>query len=150
MKGLFSFVVLAFMLVFVMPLGCTSLSKTASKVSDDLGDKTNSGFAFIDIWKITASDATANGSPTGKKITIIGNIKSIPIKGKKGDIVKDYGEYHYIESPAWYNSDNVTKEETIILTGDSVNDLGEYLLNEFKNAKNKKDAVSEETPSAPD
>ena len=155
MKSLFSFIVLIALLsilVLFTGTGCKSVSKTAQVVSGDLGDKATSGTALVSITKVTGSDALANGSPTGKSVTIIGNLKGIPIKGKDGDIVKDYGEYRYTESPAWYDKDNVTKETVIVFTGDNVKELKKYLLNKMNKtpANKSKDAVSEETPSAPD
>lgn len=107
--------------------GCSSLSKTAQKVSDDLGDKALQAHAFVDIWKVETSDATANGSPTGKKITVIGDVKSIPLTSRDGAIVKDYAEYRKTETPAWYNSGNVTKEEVIICTGDNAAEIAKLL-----------------------
>lgn len=128
------FIVLAFMLaVVILMSGCNSLSETAQKVSDDLGDKALQAHAFIDIWKVETSDATANGSPTGKKITVIGDVKSIPLTSKTGELVKDYGEYRKTETPAWYNSQNVTKEEVLILTGDNAKEFKTLLLQKAKN-----------------
>lgn len=117
---------LAGLLMAVLFAGCTAMNETAQKISDDLGDKALQAHAFIDIWKIETSDSTANGSPTGKKITIIGDVKSIPMTSKKDELVKDYGEYRKTVTPAWYNSNNVTVEESFIVTGDNVDKLKEW------------------------
>lgn len=113
--------------IVMLCAGCSSMSQTAQKISDDLGDKALQAHAFVDIWKVETSDATANGSPTGKKITVIGDVKSIPLTSRDGAIVKDYAEYRKTETPAWYNSGNVTKEEVIICTGDNAAELGKLL-----------------------
>ena len=102
--------------------GC-AFGETVQQISDDLGDKVMQGHALVDIWKIETSDYTANGSPTGKKITIIGDIKSIPLVSRDGAIAKDYAEYRKTRTPAWYNSDNVTEEESLTVTGDNVGEL---------------------------
>ena len=107
--------------------GCTAMNATAQKISDDLGDKALQAHAFIDIWKVETSDATANGSPTGKKITIIGDVKSIPLVSKNGELVKNYAEYRKTKTPAWYNSSNVTEEESYITTGDNVDELKNWI-----------------------
>jgi hypothetical protein len=116
--------------------GCTQLAETAQKVSDDLGDKALQAHAFVDIWKVETSDSTANGSPTGKKITIIGDVKSIPMTSKDGATVKDYAEYRKTKTPAWYNSDNVTEEETFIGTGDNAKEVAAF----FKAKREKAEA----------
>lgn len=116
--------------------GCTQLAETAQRVSDDLGDKALQAHAFVDIWKVETSDSTANGSPTGKKITIIGDVKSIPLTSKNGETVKDYAEYRKTKTPAWYNSDNVTEEESFIGTGDNAKEVAAW----FKAKREKAEA----------
>lgn len=123
--------------------GCTAMNATAQKISDDLGDKALQAHAFIDIWKVETSDATANGSPTGKKITIIGDVKSIPMVSKKDELVKNYGEYRKTITPAWYNSENVTVEESFIVTGDNVEELKKWY-----EARQKKEADAEKEKAA--
>lgn len=130
MKKIFEFLVVIAIIAMLAALvltGCKSMSETAQKLSDDLGDKAQQGFAFIDIWKVTPSDPATNSSPTIKKITIIGDVKSIPMTSKTGETVKDYAEYRKTKTPAWYNSDNVTEEESFIATGDSVKELKDWL-----------------------
>jgi hypothetical protein len=144
----FMLLLLCFITVFGFT-GCNGLSKTAQTISGDLGDKATSGTALVNITKVTGSDALANGSPTGKNITIIGNLKSVPIKGKAGDIVKDYGEYRYTESPAWYNSANITKETVIIFTGDNVKELKNYLLNKRKNTEKTENSIDKSKTPKP-
>jgi len=119
--------------------GCSSMSKTAQKVSDDLGDKALQAHAFVDIWKVETSDGTANGSPTGKKITVIGDVKSIPLVSKNGETVKDYAEYRKTKTPAWYNSNNVTEEESFIATGDNAKEVAAW----FKAKQEKAEAKAE-------
>lgn len=113
-------------LLLVALAGCQAMSETAQKVSDDLGDRALQAHAFVDIWKVTPSDPSTNSSPTIKKITIIGDIKSIPLTAKEGEIIKDYAEYSYTETPAWYNSSNVTKEERFTGTGDNTKEVVAY------------------------
>ena len=107
--------------------GCTAMSETTQKISDDLGDKALQANALIDIWKITPSDPMSNSMPTVKKITIIGNIKSIPLTARNGETIKDYAEYSRSVTPAWYNRDNVTEVETLILTGASVQLIQDFI-----------------------
>ena len=107
--------------------GCAVTGETIRKMSDDLGDKALQAHALVDIWKVESSDASANGSPTGKKITVIGDVKSIPLVTKDGETVKDYAEYRNTETPAWYNSSNVTKEEVFIGTGDNAKEVIQFL-----------------------
>lgn len=116
------------MVSVVLLSGCSTTARTFQKMSDDLGDKVLQGHAFVDIWKVDASDATANGSPTGKKITVIGDMKSIPLTSDptSGKLVKDYGEYRHTKTPAWYNSSNVTEEECFIVTGDNAKELSAW------------------------
>jgi len=108
--------------------GCTQLAETAQKVSDDLGDKAIDASALVDIWKIETSDSTANGSPTGKKITVIGKVSSIPVTQKAGEELKDYVDYEKTETPAWYNADNVTKVERLRWTSNDTTELQKSLL----------------------
>jgi hypothetical protein len=103
------------------------MSDTAQKISDDLGDKATQANAFVHIIKITPSDPATNSAPTVKDITVIGSIKSIPLVSKNGELVKNYAEYRYTETPAWYNSSNVTKEECYIATGDNVEELKKWV-----------------------
>lgn len=110
----------------LMIAGCQAMSDTAKKVSDDLGDKVTSGFAFVDIWKVTPSDPSTNSAPTGKKVTVIGRIDTIPVVAKDGELVKDYVKYSKTKTPAWYNSDNVTEEEIFVATGDNVKEVTNY------------------------
>lgn len=120
--------------------GC-AFGETVQQISDDLGDKVMQGHALVDIWKIETSDYTANGSPTGKKITIIGDIKSIPLVSRDGAIAKDYAEYRKTKTPAWYNSDNVTEEESLTVTGDNVGEL-KILLREKASSIGKDKTVT--------
>ena len=115
--------------VTLLLAGCQAMSDTAQKVSDDLGDKALQAHAFVDVWKVTPSDPASNGAPTGKKVTIIGDVKSIPLTSDtvSGKIVKDYAEYRKTKTPAWYNSDNVTEEEYFIATGDSTAEVKAWL-----------------------
>lgn len=106
--------------------GCQAMSDTVKKVSDDLGDKVTSGFALVDIWQVTPSDPTTNSAPTGKKVTVIGRIDTIPVVAKEGELVKDYAKYSRTKTPAWYNSDNVTEEEIFVATGDNVKEVTNY------------------------
>lgn len=137
-KNLF-FAVLAVTLIVSLS-GC-AVGETVQKISDDLGDKVSQGYALIDIWKVEVSDATANGSPTGKKITVIGDLKSIPIVSRDGAIAKDYAEYRKTINPAWYNSDNVTIEESLVCTGDNVGEL-KILLREKASSIGKDKTVT--------
>lgn len=113
----------------VMCAGCADFRAAVAAVGDDLGDKALSGTALIDIWKITPSDPAANSAPSGKKITVIGSVKSIPMVSRGKTQVKDYAEYRRTRTPAWYDRDNVTEEETLILTGDNAAVFREYLQN---------------------
>lgn len=124
--------------VMLFASGCKSMSDTAQKISDDLGDKALQAHAFVDIWKFTPSDPATNSSPSVKKVTIIGDVKSIPLTSKNGEYVKNYAEYRYTETPAWYNSSNVTKEECYIATGDNVEDLKKWV----EERKKKQEASS--------
>lgn len=119
------FIVLAGLLIVALT-GCQAMSDTVKKVSDDLGDKALQAHAFVDIWKVTPSDPSTNSAPTVKKVTVIGDIKSIPLTAKEGETVKDYAEYSYTETPAWYNSSNVTKEERFTGTGDNAKEVAAY------------------------
>jgi len=121
--------------------GCKSMADAAKAISGDLGDKAMTGHAFVDIWKITPSNPTTNGSPTGEKITVIGDIKSIPLVGKQGETIKDYTEYRKTVTPAWYNRDNVTKEETFIFTGESGKNIIDLLKKRLETANNNDDAA---------
>jgi hypothetical protein len=56
----------------------------------------------------------------------------VPLVSKSNELVKDYGEYRYTETPAWYNSNNVTKETVITLTGDNAKELKTFLLKNIK------------------
>ena len=120
--------------------GCQTMSDTAQKVSDDLGDKALQAHAFVDVWKVTPSDPASNGAPTGKKVTIIGDVKSIPLTSDtaSGKIVKDYAEYRKTKTPAWYNADNVTEEEYFIATGDNTAEVKAWL--KAKKAKEEAEA----------
>ena len=125
----------ALLITTVLPFllfGCTAISDTAQKISDDLGDKALQADAFIDIWKITPSDPMSNSLPTIKKITIIGNIKSIPLVARTGETVKDYAEYHKTVTPAWYNRNNITEVETLILTGENTKLISDFIAWKIK------------------
>jgi hypothetical protein len=113
-------------------VGCGTTADAVKAVSDDLslGDKTMQGYALVDIWKITTTGE--NGAPVGKKVTVIGKLNSIPMTSRDNAVVKDYGEYQYTETPAWYNSANVTKSETIILTGDNAKQLRAFMAAKTK------------------
>lgn len=126
------FLLLVIITIAILLSGCTAMSDATQKISDDLGDKAFQANALIDIWKITPSDPMTNGTPSVKKITIIGNIKSVPIVGRKGETIKDYAEYHKTITPAWYNRDNVTVVETLILTGDNVQLIQDFIDAKFK------------------
>ena len=136
------FILLALGLVALLTCltGCT-FGETVQQISDDLGDKVSQGYALVDIWKVEVSDATANGSPTGKKITVIGDLKSIPIVSRDGAIAKDYAEYRKTINPAWYNSDSVTIEESLVCTGDNVAEL-KILLREKASSIGKDKTVT--------
>ena len=127
MKKILLSLIIALTALFALA-GCTQLAETAQKVSDDLGDKAIDASALIDIWKIETSDSTANGSPTGKKITVIGKVSSIPVTQKAGEELKDYVDYEKTETPAWYNSDNVTKVERLRWTSNNTTELQKSLL----------------------
>ncbi len=107
--------------------GCADFRAAVTAVGDDLGDKALSGTALVDIWKITPSDPATNSAPAGKKVTVIGSLKSIPMVSHGKTQVKDYAEYRKTRTPAWYNRDNVTEEETLILTGDNAAELRTFL-----------------------
>ncbi|MCI6288035.1 MAG: hypothetical protein MR727_04780 [Lentisphaeria bacterium] len=107
--------------------GCADFRAAVTAVGDGLGDKALSGTALIDVWKITPSDPATNSAPTGKKVTVIGSLKSIPMVSHGKAQVKDYAEYRKTRTPAWYNRDNVTEEETLILTGDNAAELRTFL-----------------------
>lgn len=132
----------------IFAAGCTQLADTAQKVSDDLGDKAIDASALIDIWKIETSDATANGSPTGKKITVIGKVSSIPVTEKAGESLKDYVDYEKTETPAWYNAENVTKIERLRWTSDDTTELQKSLLKKLgiESADAETPAPATETP----
>lgn len=138
-KGLLGLILL---LGLVVVLGGCSFGETVQKISDDLGDKVLQGYALVDIWKIETSDATANGSPTGKKITIIGDIKSIPLVSRDGAIAKDYAEYRKTATPAWYNSDNITEEEVIVCTGDNAAEMKTLFLEKTSQIGKSKTVIS--------
>ena len=120
--------------LFGMAVGCNAMSKTAQKMADEFGDSVHSGSVLVDIWQITPSDPTTNSAPTGKKVTIIGKIDSIPVVAKNGETVKDYAKYQKTETPAWYNSGNVTKEEVFICTGDNAKEVVAYAKEKIKEA----------------
>lgn len=126
--------------VTLLLAGCQAMSDTAQKVSDDLGDKALQAHAFVDVWKVTPSDPTNNGAPSGKKVTIIGDVKSIPLTSdaNSGKLVKDYAEYRKTKTPAWYNADNVTEEEVFIATGDNIAEVKAWL--KAKKAKEEAEA----------
>ena len=107
--------------------GCADFRAAVTAAADGLGDKALSGTALIDVWKITPSDPATNSAPTGKKVTVIGSLKSIPMVSHGKAQVKDYAEYRKTRTPAWYNRDNVTEEETLILTGDNAAELRTFL-----------------------
>ena len=111
--------------------GCKSINETARKVSDDLGNKAISASAFVDIWQITPSDPASNAAPTGKKVTIIGNINSVPVAAQAGEELKDYAEYERTETPAWYNRDNVTVVERLRWTSDNSSELQKAFATKF-------------------
>jgi len=144
----FLFLLFVLSVLSVILSGCQSMSDAAQKMSDDLGDKALQAHAFVDIWKITPSDPATNSAPTGKKITIIGDIKSIPLVSKNGELVKNYAEYRKTETPAWYNSSNVTKEESFIATGDNVEDLKKWVEDRQKKQEAAEKAAAA-TASAP-
>lgn len=134
MKNFLDFTLLVVVTVGICCLGagCQAMSNTAQKISDDLGNKAINGYAFIDIWKITPSDPVANGAPSGKKVTIIGNFSSVPVVQRKGEIVLDFIEYENTETPAWYNKDNVTKVERLRWTSKNSSELQKAFLEKFK------------------
>lgn len=143
------------LIAVVAMTGCQAMNQTMQKISDDLGDKALQAHALVDIWKIEMSDSTGNAVPTGKKITVIGDVKSIPLVSKDGQTVKDYAEYRNTETPAWYNSDNVTKEEVFIGTGDNAQEVINFLKWKKAKAAEKAKAESEQkvegekTPAIP-
>lgn len=49
-----------------------------------------------------------------------------------------YAEYRKTKTPAWYNSDNVTEEETFIGTGDNAKEVAAW----FKARREKAEAKS--------
>ena len=63
---------------------------------------------------------------------MIGSVKSIPMVSRGKTQVKDYAEYRKTRTPAWYDRDNVTEEETLILTGDNAAVFREYLQNRLQ------------------
>lgn len=126
MKKLITFMLVGLLAVLFVT-GCQSMSDAAQKVSDDLGDKALQAHALVTVLKVTPSDPATNSSPTLKQITVIGDIKSIPLVAKNGELIKNYAEYRYTETPAWYNSSNVTKEEVFVTTGDNVEDLKKWV-----------------------
>ncbi len=113
--------------------GCRH-SVPAGEIAGELENNVLQAHAFVDVWTIRASDAAANGAPAGKKVTVIGDIKSIPVTSAGSRKVKDYAEYRKTETPAWYNADNVTREEILILTGDSLKELRERLIQKTTSA----------------
>jgi len=117
--------------------GCKSTASAVKKISDDLGDKVVQAHAFVDIWQITPSDPASNSAPTGKKVTVIGDIKSIPLVAKNGQTVKDYAEYRKTVTPAWYNAQNVTTEETLVCTGDNAKELMAFVKQKLELDKRK-------------
>lgn len=127
MWGMKVLIVICVAILVYAGLGCTAMNETAQKISDDLGDKANQMNAFVHVIKVTPSDPATNSAPTIKDITVIGSIKSIPIVNKNGEYVKNYAEYRYTETPAWYNSSNVTKEEVYISTGDNTEELKKWI-----------------------
>jgi len=120
-----------------MLTGCTSASSAIKKVADEFGDSVHSGSVLVDIWQFTPSDPATNSAPTGRKVTILGKLDSIPVVAKKGETVKDYAKYQKTETPAWYNSDNVTKEEVFICTGENAKEVVEYAKAKIKEAADK-------------
>lgn len=146
MKNILDLILLVVIVVgfCVLGTGCQAMSDTAQKVSDDLGNKAINGYAFIDIWKITPSDPVANGAPSGKKVTIIGNFSSVPVVQGKGEIVLDFIEYENTETPAWYNKDNVTKVERLRWTSKNSSELQKAFLGKFKLDKEQSSTDSSE------
>jgi len=112
--------------------GCTAVSDSVQKISDDLGDKALNASALIDIWKITPSDPVTNSMPSGKKVTVIGNVSSVPVVEKEGESLKDYIEYEKTSTPAWYNKDNVTVVERLRWTTGASTELQKAFLEKFK------------------
>ena len=129
-NAVFTAIVALFALVAVT--GCSQLAETTQKVSDDFGDSAHDGYALVDIWKVTASDATANGSPSGKKVTVIGKISSIPIVEHEGTKVLNYVEYEKTKTPAWYNAENVTEVERLRWTSKDTNELQKAMMKKFE------------------
>jgi len=142
MKKIFS---LLAVIVVVFMTGCNATSSAVKKVADEFGDSAHSGSVLIDIWQITPSDPTTNSAPTGKKVTIIGNIDSVPLVGKEGETVKDFAKYRKTKTPAWYNSDNVTEEEIFIFTGDNAKELSVLAKLRIKEVEANKKSVSTST-----
>ena len=130
MKKILASLSVALLALFALT-GCTQLAETAQKVSDDLGDSVHDGYALVDIWKVTGSDAAANGSPSGKKVTVIGKISSIPVVQHEGTKVLDYVEYEKTRTPAWYNSNNVTEVERLRWTSKDTAELQKSFLSKF-------------------
>lgn len=112
--------------------GCQAMSDTAQKVSDDLGNNAINASALIDIWKITPSDPVTNGAPSGKKVTVIGNISSVPVVQGENETLKDYAEYEKTKTPAWYNKDNVTTVERLRWTSSNSIELQKAFLKKFE------------------
>ena len=63
---------------------------------------------------------------------------------KDGATVKDYAEYRKTKTPAWYNSDNVTEEETFIGTGDNAKEVAAF----FKAKREKAEAEAKAAEAA--
>jgi len=124
--------ILAVLTVAVLLPGCSSVGKTVRRMSDNIGDKALRGHALVNVLELQSSDATANGSPTGKVVNVIGDLQSIPMTSKDGEVVKDYFESRHTETPAWYNSDNVTVEDVVICTGDNAKLAAYAFLNNIQ------------------
>lgn len=120
-------IILALLATWLTMSGCSSVGETARAVSDDLGDKALNANALVHIVKITPSDPATNSMPTGKAVTVIGSIESVPLVGKPGETVKDYFKYGYTETPSFWNSSSVTREETLIVTGSHIKLVKEFL-----------------------
>ena len=120
-------IILVLLAIWLTTSGCSSIGETVRDVSDDLGDKAISANALVHIVKITPADPATNSMPTGKAVTVIGSIESVPLVGKPGETIKDYFKYRYTETPSFWNSSSVTREETLIVTGSHIELVREFL-----------------------
>ena len=98
--------------VLVLFTGC----RAVEAVTESLGDKAIEGLICWNEVAVTSSDATANGAPTGKVRSIVGDVTGIPLRAGKNEVLKDYCKIIVTETPGFFDFTSKKKEVKIWIT----------------------------------